>query len=475
MGTMLLGNSSTAERFDLQLVSSGPSASVFPSVSTSAPRLKSEERPPKPYPDFPLFPHRTKRWAKKIRGKFQFFGPWNDPHGALDRYVAQRDALHGGLGPSALPPAMTRPSNPPRAARAGVSLQTSGPSPRPAPQAIVLAPSEGPTLRDLANHFLTFKRRRVDSKELTLRAFSDYHRILGRLLECVGAHRAVEELTPGDFAAFRDRLAKTRGPLALSADITKVKTLFKYAEAEGLIERIPRYGPGFEKPSRKQVRTARARAGERMFEKDEIKKLLDAAPAHLRAMVLLGLNGGMGNTDIATLPISAVDLDKAVIEFPRPKTGVARKTPLWPETVEALRAVLAQRSKPKDDAVRDLVFLTKYGKPWVRIEIASSESTARPTVQVDSITLEFGKLMRAVGVYRPRRGFYALRHTFRTVADEVGDRRAIDLIMGHENGNDISTHYVERVGDERLRRVVEHVRAWAFALTAHAAVESQQS
>ena len=39
--------------------------------------------PIKPRPDFPLFAHNTGRWAKKIKGKMHYFGPW--PWGALER------------------------------------------------------------------------------------------------------------------------------------------------------------------------------------------------------------------------------------------------------------------------------------------------------------------------------------------------------------------------------------------------------
>ena len=68
-------------------------------VQRTPPTSKRPAKPARPYPDFPLFPHATGRWAKKIRGRFAFFGPWNDPQGALQRYVLQRDALYAGLTP----------------------------------------------------------------------------------------------------------------------------------------------------------------------------------------------------------------------------------------------------------------------------------------------------------------------------------------------------------------------------------------
>jgi integrase len=171
-------------------------------------------------------------------------------------------------------------------------------------------------------------------------------------------------------------------------------------------------------------------------------------------MIFLGINAGFGNSDCGNLPLSAVDLDAGIVTYPCPKTGASRRCPLWPETVEAIREVLARRPKPKKTEYANLVFLTRFGGSWYTATVGST------------ITVVFRKLLKALAINGRRGlGFYTLRHTFRTVADEARDQPATDRIMGHVSEH-ISDTYRETISDARLRAVADHVRKWLFPSTA---------
>ncbi|HJZ57425.1 MAG TPA: tyrosine-type recombinase/integrase, partial [Gemmataceae bacterium] len=184
---------------------------------------------------------------------------------------------------------------------------------------------------------------------------------------------------------------------------------------------------------------------------EPVRVRLDPDPA-LRAMILLGVNAGFGNGDCAALPLSAVNLETGWCEFPRPKTGVGRRCPLWPETVEALRVAITKRPKPADYSAVGLVFLTYRGTAWVRMGEKSRS---------DYLSIHFNGLVKKLGLHRSGLGFYTLRHVFRTVADGARDIPAVRSIMGHVDAS-IDAAYRERIDDARLKAVTDHVRGWLF-------------
>ena len=371
-------------------------------------------KPSKPYPDFPLFPHATGRWAKKIRGKLHYFGPWDDPDGALKKYQAEAADLHAGRAP------------------------------RLAPEAL--------TVYVLCAKFLTARKQAVDAGELKARTFAEYTATCRRIIRAFGKGRRVDDLRPDDFARLRADMAKRWGPVRLKAEVIRTRTPFNWAAKNLLLSSPVAFGEAFRVPSAKTLRVHRATRGPKMFEAEEIRRMLRAAGQPLKAMVLLALNAGFGNNDVATLPLSAVDLERGWITHARPKTGITRRCPLWPETVAALRDWLAVRPEPKNTDHAGLAFVTYKRGSWLDNEANRA------------LSHETRKLLDSLGI-NGHRGFYSLRHTFQTVGDESGDFLAVRSIMGHAGGNDVADHYRERVSDGRLGKVVNHVRGWLFGGT----------
>jgi integrase len=377
------------------------------------------DRPKKPRTDFPLFPHRNGRWAKKVRGKSRYFGKWSeDPKGeaALNLWLDQKDDLLAGRVP--------------RASRDGL------------------------TVHDLCNHFCRAKEQQRDAGTITHRTFLDCYGAARLVIDAFGKRRLVDDLAADDFTALHASLVKKKYNLNTLANlIQRVRVLFKFAYDNGLIDKPMRFGSVFKRPPKWQLRKLRddlaLKHGERVFEPAELRAIIDSADQPLKAMMLLGINCGFGNHDCGRLPQRALDLDAGWVNFPRPKTGNRRRCPLWPETVTAVREAMEQRPNHKSPDDEDLVFITKYGHCWAK------------KTQDGPVSKETTKLLKTLNLHRPGLGFYALRHTFETIGGDSRDQVAVDFIMGHVD-NSMADRYRERISDERLLAVTDHVRHWLF-------------
>ena len=395
------------------------------------------------HPDFPLFPHGDPkqpmrlRWCKKVRRKLCYFGKVDgDPKGeaALQVWLRDKDDLIAGRTPR------TR--------------------------------SAGITLRELCNKFLNSKRTDVDTGKLAARTFVEYSRTTDTLIDVFGADRPVVDLRPEDFEGLYSKLAKKHGLTTLGREVTMARSVFKYAIESDLIERAVKFGPKFKSPSKADRRKHKARRkranGAKVFTAAEIRSMLDAAGPQLKAMILLGANCGYGNSDCATLTVSAINLKVGWVDFPRPKTGIDRRCPLWAETVKALKLVIDKRGKPKDSAHADLVFLTRLGQPWVRYGLAETKDVdgkVKITGQADdAIAKATGKLLKDLGIKRPGLSFYTLRHTFETIGGGTADQVAVNAIMGHVDES-MAAEYRQFIDDSRLKAVTNHVHKWQFGIS----------
>ena len=156
--------------------------------------------------------------------------------------------------------------------------------------------TEGLTLRDLANRFLTAKKHLAETGEITLRTYTDYYTTCQGVITTLGKDRLLTDLGGDDFDHLRRCLAKTRGPVALGNEINRVRILFKFGYDAGLIDRPIRYGASFKRPAKKVIRIARAKAGPRMFEAPSCGR--SSKPPPCRSV----LWRGWGSTAVSAMP-----------------------------------------------------------------------------------------------------------------------------------------------------------------------------
>ena len=312
-----------------------PRVSLTPSGRKRAAAVGPQRRTSpvgKPYPAFPLTPHPSGQFCKKIRGKLFYFGSVADSEAALERYHRHCQGLHSG-----------------QTTRIGCADEL--------------------TVARLANKFLAAKERKREAGNIEAATFVEYHRDCELMVSHFGRARSVASITRKDLGAFREFLGRGVNATTLNNRVGNAGSIFTFAYEDELIEKPVRFGEEFRRPERRILPRARARGGRLHFQASEIRGILDAGPPVLRAKILLGINAGLGNTDLGRLPASCINLDRGWLDYARVKTGIDRRCPLWPETIDAVRAAvvsMAACKRARDPSAQGLLFVTRNGMPYTR-------------------------------------------------------------------------------------------------------------
>ena len=182
-----------------------------------------KNKPKKPSKGFPLYAHPNGQWCKTLKGQKHYFGTWDDPQSALKAWK-EFEAKHV-LG--------MQPKN--------------------------AANSGGASLVDMVTGFLDDKQQKVDRGNLSPRTLNQYV-IAGRwLVEGVGRHRLIETIGPTDFTKLRNLFPAKWGTVFSDARIMHVRTMFKWAYDNDVIDRPVKYGSNWSKTPKKQVRLEQAK------------------------------------------------------------------------------------------------------------------------------------------------------------------------------------------------------------------------
>lgn len=388
-------------------------------------------RPAKPYPEFPMFPHPNGQWCKKINKLPYYFGAWKEDwkgQRAINEYRTRIDDIRNGLDKPNLAEAVRNPL----------------------------------TLGSLQNEFLKDFHAKVTAGEASPRTLADYQTEVAAFVQEMGSATKAASLGPANFAAYHQTLIVTRklGRHARKRTIAYIKHLFRWGAGHTPAYPLPIFGNGFVAPdtSPEAMSVAKQRAGEvdhseRIVTGREIDAMLSHSSRNMKAVILLGINCGLGPADIGRLRWSDIDFDRGCFRKPRGKTGIKRKGYLWKRTRRALQDLKTPESPEKPE----LIFRTKFGSPFYQ-EVIGADGKVTCHKVISNYIGDLRRRLKKIGFALDGVTHYKLRHTFATLAKRGRDQEALNYMMGHADhtmGQTYTKGYeVEFSRVKRLARIV---------------------
>ena len=231
----------------------------------------------------PLFLHRNGQWAKKVRGKLHYFG--TDLDEALIFWSDNKDHILAGK--------QVRKSH-----------------------------SDRPTLAQIANLYNAHCCVRVSDGTMAERSVRDTVKSIQRFLDIVGSSTCPEDLTPLDFATVKNkfsepiprtteirggvkgRTVEKRSPITVAGDVRRVRAFLNWAVDTELIAPVRWGGKSFQAITAKQSRVAKK--PRQLIKPKQLRKMIESASVGFKPILLLGINGAMGASDIANMTLATL-------------------------------------------------------------------------------------------------------------------------------------------------------------------------
>jgi integrase len=293
------------------------------------------------------------------------------------------------------------------------------------------------TILELIDQFLDNRKDQIGDGEgcITVATYADDKYQLNAFADFCEKQKqlSLDEVVRPDFLDRHKASTKAKSSVVtLWHSVKAVKRLLTWGWKHNRIEALPRNLDDY-------ARVERPKPMPKFFTVDEVKALYAQASPRSKLYILLALNGGFTQVDIATLTHSMIDWKAGIISRDRNKTGIPQSCKLWPITLTSLKE---HSTKTKGD---NLALVSEEGNPLVYDAI--NDTTGRHS-KVDSIRSAFNRLEKKCKM-KNGRSFKAFR---KTGADTLAAQYQtapyiVDLYLAHA-ADRMRQHYTATHFDE---------------------------
>jgi integrase len=295
------------------------------------------------------------------------------------------------------------------------------------------------TIDGLVAAYLEHRKLLADGRQIQLKTYMvEKYRVANFLSFChyKGLSSLRDTLSPEFLGDYKAKLLTAMGQGKASDshvhnNLRTLKACLQWAWDEELIEKLPR-------KIRDYARIKMEAPKPLFFTPEEVQTLYGKAAERTKLFILMGLNLGYTQVDIATLEHGMIDWSKGLVTRKRHKTGQPQQAKVWPLTLSLLRKFATNSKQHK------LVLIGENGNPLL---VERLNEDQKP-VKVDSIRLAFERL-KAKTKINGRRGFKTFRKTgANQIAEHYQDSpHLVDLYLGHSEKT-VRKHYTDRHFDQ---------------------------